>query len=388
VLASKHRDMSDQFEDVFLSSANWFFTIAFAVEAALKITAYGPTNYFTIEHTSVGAVRGHRTGNWWNDFDFFLVLVSIIDKIGNFGGFATLFRIFRVLRIIRVARSAKELNRLASTIIMSIPALANVGSLLMLLLLIYSILGVNFFFSACGVPPYFTIAEDGTTFRSEAEDGTASVFDPCSDADYGYGFDGFVSVNLKLNKALWYVYALDTDQDGVLTSAEFENMRSATAGEYVKANATIAAPIWTASGRSVSYGHTPAKLLELAVNISTVPQPAETAMRRWAADTVSEQRAYMLKKVEAFEYREQTGFNAETWYEFDQKLKDYSKDPDWDGKMRCTAVTMKCSGYKEPSQSLIDDQSDKPPYAECVCDNIDWNANFGSFGVAFITLIR
>jgi hypothetical protein len=77
---------------------------------------------------------------------------------------------------------------------------------------------------------------------------------------------------------------------------------------------------------------------------------------------------------------------------------DYSQDPAWTGKLRCTEVTMKCGeDYKEPSQSLLDshyaqvlqeEQRAKPKYSECVCDNIDRNANFASLSRTFVLLIR
>ncbi|MDA8531997.1 ion transporter [bacterium] len=130
ILAMKHRAMTSEFEMGFLFYSNWFFTVAFIIEAIMKITAYGPKHYWK---------------DAWNKFDFLLVLVSVLDKILVLDGIGTFFRVFRVARIVRVARSASDLRRMFQTIIISIPALANVGSLLFLLFFIYSILGVNFF---------------------------------------------------------------------------------------------------------------------------------------------------------------------------------------------------------------------------------------------------
>merc|ERR1719313_2560821 len=180
IMSMKHRDMSPAFEDKFMFSANWFFTIAFLLEAVFKLIAWFPKEYFC------------GTGSGWNQFDFFLVVVSIVSKIFDFGSFATMFRVFRVLRIIKLIKRAKELKRLMHTILISLPALGNVGSLLLLLFVIYAILGVNFFYAACTVPPYYTVQQSGqwTDSATLAVDSSRQpaafgqyTFDPCSDVD-------------------------------------------------------------------------------------------------------------------------------------------------------------------------------------------------------------
>lgn len=224
IMSMKHRDMSPAFEDKFMFAANWFFTIAFLLEAVFKLIAWFPKEYFC------------GTGSGWNQFDFFLVVVSIVSKIFDFGSFATMFRVFRVLRIIKLIKRAKELKRLMHTILISLPALGNVGSLLLLLFFIYAILGVNFFYAACGVPPYYTTQAS----RPEASWQTLEVnsgmspavfeqftFDPCSDVDHGYGFDGFMSANFEHNVALWGAHAADENGDGIVSEAEYTAMLSA-----------------------------------------------------------------------------------------------------------------------------------------------------------------
>jgi hypothetical protein len=66
----------------------------------------------------------------------------------------------------------------------------------------------------------------------------------------------------------------------------------------------------------------------------------------------------------------------------------YTKDSAWTGKLRCTPVTLKCGEYREPKQTLMESYDSVPSYKECACENLDQNANYHSFGVAFITLIR
>ena len=88
--------------------------------------------------------------------------------------------------------------------------------------------------------------------------------------------------------------------------------------------------------------------------------------------------------VELTEYKDRSSYVAAEWH----WVFDYSKDTKWSSKLRCTQVTTKCDGYREPQQTLMEDYTDRPAYADCTCDNVDWNANYGAFGVAFITLIR
>ena len=57
----------------------------------------------------------------------------------------TIVRSFRIGRIFRLIKRYKELRKSFNTLILAIPALANVGGLLFLFLFLYSILGVFLF---------------------------------------------------------------------------------------------------------------------------------------------------------------------------------------------------------------------------------------------------
>ena len=57
----------------------------------------------------------------------------------------TIIRSFRIGRVFRLVKKYKELRKNFNTIILAIPALANVGGLLFLLVYLYSILGVFLF---------------------------------------------------------------------------------------------------------------------------------------------------------------------------------------------------------------------------------------------------
>jgi len=447
ILAMKHRAMSSTFEKGFLYASNWVFTVAFIVEAIMKITAYGPKHYWK---------------DGWNKFDFVLVLVSVLDKILVLDGIGTFFRVFRVARIVRVARSASDLRRMFQTIIISIPALANVGSLLFLLFFIYSILGVNFFHSACAVPPYFAtlgisndagaIVQGGADLSVEA---AGNLFDPCSDEDAGYGFAGFMSVNVVQNRDVFFALAVDTDLNGVISSTEWTELQA-----FINQNSQIiAADVFSlleapdtvveASSRDSARSKTSIKTLFDAAEVSDKTDELLIRLQEFAtmrqspqvdADVASSARS---EDVEVFEYVARPSYKAaeNLWI-----TEGYgtNTDSEWATlprpPIRCTELSLQCDGFEDPDQVLLQviteekqcygiatctagtpgspanegatacesgqhrptcefdadgvcpagcDSTDAfPSYAPCLCENVDYNANFKTFGAAFLLLIR
>jgi hypothetical protein len=124
-----------------LTFSNTIFTIIFILEAVLKLIAYGDT-YFK---------------NSWNQFDFFVVVSSIVDILMDLIGSTALgglsaapsigrvLRVLRVLRVVRLAGKAKNLQAIIQTVQFSIPSLMNVFLLLCLIFFMFAILG-NFIF--------------------------------------------------------------------------------------------------------------------------------------------------------------------------------------------------------------------------------------------------
>lgn len=114
---------------------NGFFTVVFTIECVIKILGLGKL-YFKES---------------WNIFDFVIVLGTIviffISRFQNLGigNQTTVLRAFRVGRMFRLLKRNKSLNIIFETFIVTLPALANVGCLLLLFLYIYSILGMNLF---------------------------------------------------------------------------------------------------------------------------------------------------------------------------------------------------------------------------------------------------
>ncbi|XP_070490836.1 sodium channel protein 60E-like isoform X2 [Chironomus tepperi] len=120
-----------------LEVSNAFFTTVFGLECIVKIVGLRH-HYFTVP---------------WNLFDFLLVLASIFgilmeDIMIDLPISPTLLRVvrvFRIGRILRLIKAAKGIRKLLFALVVSLPALFNIGALLALLLFVYAILGMSLF---------------------------------------------------------------------------------------------------------------------------------------------------------------------------------------------------------------------------------------------------
>ncbi|KAM8967831.1 sodium channel protein type 5 subunit alpha-like isoform 2-T2 [Pelodytes ibericus] len=120
--------------EILLYKINLAFVIIFSGECILKILALR-YYYFTIG---------------WNIFDFVVVILSIVgivlsDIIEKYFVSPTLFRVIRLARIgrvLRLIRGAKGIRTLLFALMMSLPALFNIGLLLFLVMFIYAIFGM------------------------------------------------------------------------------------------------------------------------------------------------------------------------------------------------------------------------------------------------------
>ncbi|XP_023562398.1 sodium channel protein type 9 subunit alpha isoform X1 [Octodon degus] len=116
---------------------NVVFIILFTGECVLKL--------FSLRHYyfTVG----------WNIFDFVVVILSIVgmflaDLIEKYFVSPTLFRVIRLARIgriLRLIKGAKGIRTLLFALMMSLPALFNIGLLLFLVMFIYAIFGMSNF---------------------------------------------------------------------------------------------------------------------------------------------------------------------------------------------------------------------------------------------------
>ncbi|KAM4534347.1 sodium channel protein type 2 subunit alpha-like isoform 5-T5 [Odontesthes bonariensis] len=126
-------EQSPQMEKI-LHNVNLAFIIVFTTECLLKIVALR-CYFFTVG---------------WNIFDFVVVILSIVgivlaDIIEKYFVSPTLFRVIRLARIgriLRLIRGAKGIRTLLFALMMSLPALFNIGLLLFLVMFIYAIFGM------------------------------------------------------------------------------------------------------------------------------------------------------------------------------------------------------------------------------------------------------
>ncbi|XP_039379426.1 sodium channel protein type 5 subunit alpha-like isoform X6 [Mauremys reevesii] len=131
-------DQSSEKTDI-LHKINLLFVAIFTVECIMKLLA----------------LRHYYFTNGWNIFDLSVVIVSIVgtmlsDIVNVFENFfsPTLFRVIRLARIgriLRLVRAAKGIRTLLFALMMSLPALFNIGLLLFLVMFIYAIIGMTYF---------------------------------------------------------------------------------------------------------------------------------------------------------------------------------------------------------------------------------------------------
>ncbi|XP_030435337.1 sodium channel protein type 2 subunit alpha isoform X8 [Gopherus evgoodei] len=129
-------DQSDEMKHI-LYWINMVFIVLFTGECVLKLISLR-YYYFTIG---------------WNIFDFVVVILSIVgmflDKvIEKYFVSPTLFRVVRLARIgriLRLIKGAKGIRTLLFALMMSLPALFNIGLLLFLVMFIYAIFGMSKF---------------------------------------------------------------------------------------------------------------------------------------------------------------------------------------------------------------------------------------------------
>lgn len=121
----------------------------------------------------------------WNVFDFILVFISIIGDGLTFLSTGRVLRIFRVLRAFRSLRSIsvlKGLQIVVQTIIRSLPDMANILALLLIVMFIFSVIGVDIF--AAALPEHFGSISDTmfTLFIFMTQDGWVDIYNDMQDA--------------------------------------------------------------------------------------------------------------------------------------------------------------------------------------------------------------
>ena len=135
-MSMEHDSASDEFNNAMVY-ANYVFTVIYTLEAILKII--GTRKFYFYKS--------------WNIFDFVIVVFawlgiamdSVMSESVIDPSILRSFRVFRVARILRIIQMAKGIRRLLYTLICSLPALINIGTLLLLIIYIYAVVGVAMF---------------------------------------------------------------------------------------------------------------------------------------------------------------------------------------------------------------------------------------------------
>ena len=138
VLAIAYDGSSREYANT-LEKLNFTIALIFILDCLLKILTYGLTNYWY---------------NSWNRLDFIVIVCTMIDFLSIIMGnnslgigkkLTSVMRFMRVTFILKLIKKFKGINNLVETLIFSLPSLLNVGALLILIYLMYSILGVYLF---------------------------------------------------------------------------------------------------------------------------------------------------------------------------------------------------------------------------------------------------
>ena len=137
VLACDYHGIENKPEQIdLLHNITQYLSLCYYAEFGLKMWGFGPNGYFN---------------NDWCRFEFALLMCAIPERLATHGMVSVppmIFRVVRltkILRMVRLLQGAKDLRELLQTLAISVPALVNVCSLLVLMMFIYAVLGVTLF---------------------------------------------------------------------------------------------------------------------------------------------------------------------------------------------------------------------------------------------------
>lgn len=167
MLSKKHDDSCQH--NVVMFWLNFVFAVVFVLEAVIKLIGLGTKVYFK---------------DPWNRTDLAIVCLSNITIAIDFAtkqhlcsvnldearaavpGLGVL-RAFRIARVFRLVKQFKQLNTMIRTLITSLPALANIMSLICLFLLIFAVLGSTLFWN---------VSDDQDLYGGVDDDGNYAHF--------------------------------------------------------------------------------------------------------------------------------------------------------------------------------------------------------------------
>ena len=126
IMAVDHYNMSDQFQKG-LYNANMVLTILFVAEMIIKVFGLGIKDYLK---------------DGFNIFDAIIIIVGLLEYFGIGNKSVTVLRTFRLLRIFKIVRSWSGLRKLLKTVLASLQSIGNLALLMLLLIFIYSLVGM------------------------------------------------------------------------------------------------------------------------------------------------------------------------------------------------------------------------------------------------------
>jgi hypothetical protein len=109
------------------------FTTLFTLECVFKIIALG----FFMD-------KGSYLRDPWNWLDFTVVMAGLIQLFAGADSGIAVLRVFRVLRPLRSVSALPGMRLLVNAVLLSIPRLARVGSMAIFLLILFGVMGIQF----------------------------------------------------------------------------------------------------------------------------------------------------------------------------------------------------------------------------------------------------
>ena len=132
LLSMEHHEMDGAWLEI-VERGNLALTIVFTLEMAVKLFAYGILGYFR---------------DLFNAYDALIVISSLVEIAMQGGGSVSVLRTLRVFRIARsfkLIKSGSSLRFVLETALESLAAVASFAGLLVLMMYIYTLVGMNVF---------------------------------------------------------------------------------------------------------------------------------------------------------------------------------------------------------------------------------------------------
>jgi voltage-gated sodium channel len=171
-------------------AADYFFLGFFTLEIILRIIAEDhPLEYFVLFRRERELVNGRTVTRYkftehgfWNYFDFILISFSLVGFFAQIffrPAFIQIGRLFRIFRIIRLLEVSEHLKEVEQRIVSIIPTVFSFAVLLMILMYIYSILGMYMYGAQTFATCSFSTLTDSfvTLFQIMTLDNWSDVMD-------------------------------------------------------------------------------------------------------------------------------------------------------------------------------------------------------------------